>query len=116
LERGDVPTDGLVVDQRVSKPPEAYTHRMRTVAALEQAAEAWNLQPGQHVEYVVVNDDASGRVRVALPTAAERYDAEFYTDLAVRTARSILAPLGWDADDVRGYLQTTTQVSIGSYE
>mgnify|MGYP006275394767 FL=1 len=115
LERGDVPTDELVVDQRVSQPPEAYTHRTRTVAALEQATEAWGLKPGQHVEYVVVNDEARGRARVALPGAAERYDTDFYTDLAVRAACSILAPLGWDGDDVREYLRTTTQVSVESY-
>jgi DNA polymerase I len=116
LDRGDVPTDELVVDQRVSKPPEAYTHRTRTVAALERATDAWNLQPGQHVEYVVVNDEARGRARVALPEAAERYDTRFYTDLAVRAASSILAPLGWDGDDVREYLDTTRQVSVKSYE
>ncbi|MFC5369070.1 type B DNA-directed DNA polymerase [Salinirubrum litoreum] len=115
LERGDVPTDDLVIDQRVSKPPEAYTHRTRTVAALERAAAAWNLQPGQYVEYVVVNDEARGQARVALPGAADRYDAAFYTELAVRATSSILAPLGWGRDDVRAALAETTQVSVESY-
>jgi DNA polymerase I len=115
LERGDVPTDELVIDQRVSKPPEAYTHRTRTVAALEQATEAWNLQPGQHVEYVVVNDDARGRARVALPDDAARYDTAFYTDLAVRAATSVLAPLGWERGDVRASLSETRQVSFEGY-
>jgi DNA polymerase I len=115
LEGGKVPTDELVIDQRVSKPPEAYTHRTRTVEALEQATEAWNLQPGQHVEYVVVNDDAGGQARVALPESAERYDTDFYTDLAVRAASSILAPLGWESEDVREYLRETSQVTLGGF-
>ena len=115
LEGGEVPTDALVIDQRVSKPAEAYTHQTRTVAALEQATEAWNLQPGQHVEYVVVNDDASGQARVALPDDAERYDTEFYSELAVRAASSILAPLGWERDDVREFLRETNQVTLGGF-
>jgi DNA polymerase I len=98
-----------------SKPPEAYTHRTRTVEALEQATDAWNPQPGQHVEYVVVNDDARGWARVALPESADRYDTDFYTDLAVRAARSILAPLGWVSDDVREYLRATSQVTLGGF-
>jgi DNA polymerase I len=115
LERDAVSTDELVIDQRVSKPPEAYTHRTRTVEALEQATDAWNLRPGQHVEYVVVNDDARRRARVALPESAERYDTDFYTDLAVRAASSILAPLGWERDDVREYLRATRQVTLGGF-
>jgi DNA polymerase I len=115
LDRGDVSTNELVIDQRVSKPAEAYTHRTRTVAALERATDAWNLQPGQHVEYVVVNDEARGQTRVALPDSADRYDTAFYTDLAVRAASSVLAPFGWESEAVREYLQETSQVTLDGF-
>jgi DNA polymerase I len=64
---------------------------------------------------VVVNDDAGGQARVALPESADRYDTDFYTDLPVRAARSILAPLGWEREDVREYLRETSQVTLGGY-
>jgi DNA polymerase I len=115
LAGGGIDTDALVIDRRVSKPAAAYDRRTRTAAAAERAAAAWDLRPGQHVAYVVVNDDASGRARVALPDEATRYDADFYRDLAVRATGSLLGPVGWDGTDVAAWLADTTQTGLGGF-
>jgi DNA polymerase I len=117
LEAGAVDPQALVVRQRVSKEREAYTQATRNVAALDRAARHdFDVSPGEDVEYVVVDDDKASSARVALAfEEPDRYDADFYADLLVRAAESVVSPLGWDRARIRRYLSETEETRITAY-
>jgi DNA polymerase I len=117
LRQGDVDAGRLAIRNRVSKPADAYAHRTRTVAALERAGDAgFDRHPGQDVRYVVVDDDRTGRDRVALASEAPAtYDAAFYADELHRAAASVLSPLGWREGDVREYLDDRETATLDSF-
>ncbi|AGB15318.1 DNA polymerase elongation subunit (family B) [Halovivax ruber XH-70] len=126
LERGAVEPADLVATKRVSKSLEAYTQATHTVAALERhEAVGVPRQPGQSVEYVVVDDGASRtseRVRLRLELDGELetgsgpdYDVEYYTTLLIRAAESVVSPLGWDRDRIRASLAESQPVSLSAF-
>lgn len=64
-------------------------------------------RPGQDVEYVVVDDEKLSRDRVVLLSETpDEFDTSFYRDELIRLAESILSPLGWKREGMRGALQT----------
>jgi DNA polymerase I len=116
LRTGDVPVGELVIRERASKRAGEYTRNTRVAAVLERAgASGLERHPGQSVSYVVVDDGATGRERVALPGEAEGYDAGFYANLLVRAAAEVTAPMGWRERDVRRYLADRTDASLAAY-
>ena len=117
LRGGGVPTSDLVITQRVSKRASAYRRASRTRAAVERAtAVGFERQPGQRVEYVVVDDDRTGPARVRLAfEAGDAYDTEFYADRLVRACASVVAPLGWDERRVRQFLGHTSDTTLASF-
>jgi DNA polymerase I len=117
LRRGSVDASELVIDNRVSKGIDQYTQRTRNVAALERAtAVGLDASPGETVSYVVVADDHETGDRVRLATEPnERYDTDFYDDLLVRAAESVLAPLGWRERRIREYLSETSDTTLGMF-
>lgn len=59
--------------------------------------------------------DLADRVRLAGEAIREdEYDAEFYRDLTVRAAESVLSPLGWRRSDV-GYLAEREGAALSTY-
>ncbi|MFW5935248.1 MAG: type B DNA-directed DNA polymerase [Halolamina sp.] len=119
LTAGDVPTTDLLVRNRASKAAEAYTHRTRTVAALERAESlGFEYAPGEDVSYVVRDDDRDGIDRVWLAsevTADSDYDAGFYRDLAIRAAVDVLGPLGWTDAAVRDALAGERDAALSAF-
>ncbi|WP_136687506.1 type B DNA-directed DNA polymerase [Halorhabdus amylolytica] len=118
LRSGAVATADLAITQRVSKHPETYNQATRGKAALERASELGvDRSPGQSVRYVIVDDDRSGPERVRLAfEGPETYDADFYADRLLRAAESVLAPLGWDREDIRQWLDGTRNTTLSSFE
>jgi DNA polymerase I len=105
LDTGQVDPARLAITNRVSKRLEEYSQDTRNAAALERSA-ALGLErfPGQDVEYVVVDDEKDSRERVRLLSEAPKTgDRAFYRDRALRAARSVLAPVGWDRDRLERY-------------
>ena len=117
LRRGAVPADELVVTQRVSKRAGEYRQATRTKAALERAASLGvERRPGQRVDYVVVDDAATGRERVRLAfEGGGAYDPAFYADRLIRACESVLGPLGWDESDIRRTLSDTRDATLSSF-
>ncbi|MFC3957851.1 type B DNA-directed DNA polymerase [Halovivax cerinus] len=117
LRAGEVTPMELVIEVRSSKRLDEYTQSTRSVAALERAEAAGiGREPGQPVEYVVVDDSKSGRDRVQLPhEEIDRYDAEFYATELVRAAESVLSPAGWRERDIERYLADRVATTIGAY-
>jgi len=117
LRRGDVPTDDLVVANRVSKRADAYTQETLTVAALRRTQHhATSLAPGQTVRYVVADADGRGIDRVRLPFEdAESYDVDWYEDTTIRAVESVVSCVGWDRVDIEQHLADATDTTLGSY-
>ena len=116
LRSGNVDPADLVIRTRASKPVEGYDQRTRTVAALERYADhGIPRNPGQDVQYVIVDDEKQTRERVRLPWEADRYDPESYSELTIRAAESVLLPLEWDRDGINEYLRETADTKITSW-
>lgn len=117
LEDGDVDPSELLVTQRVSKRADQYRYETVTVAALKRAK--WKdcaLEPGQRVEYLVVDDDATGLGRVRLGyESLERYDVEWYRREAIRAAESVVSPLGWDRERLQRAVSGVVEPSLGEF-
>ncbi|WP_276275155.1 type B DNA-directed DNA polymerase [Haladaptatus sp. QDMS2] len=117
LRSGKVDTAELVVTNRVSKSLEEYSQSTRNVAALERAAKLGRSRgPGQKVQYVVVDDAADDIDRVALASEhPSEYDVEFYCDLLLRAAESVVSPLGWRRSRISSYLAERVDASLSAY-
>ena len=119
LKNGNVPTSELAIKNRVSKRVEEYTQSTRNVAALERAADLGiDKHPGENVSYVVVGDAKTSRERVRLVGEDVRegeYDAEFYRDLTVRAAESVLSPLGWRRSEIETCLADRETAALTAY-
>ncbi|AGB17390.1 DNA polymerase elongation subunit (family B) [Halovivax ruber XH-70] len=117
LRSGEVNPMDLVIEVRSSKRLEEYTQSTRSVAALERAEAAGiGREPGQPVEYVVVDESKSGRERVQLPhEGIEEYDAAFYATEVIRAAESVLSPSGWREETIREYLADRVEPTIGAF-
>ncbi|QZP39388.1 type B DNA-directed DNA polymerase [Halobaculum magnesiiphilum] len=117
LEEGEVDPSELLVTQRVSKRAEQYRYETVTVAALKRAK--WKdcaLEPGQRVEYLVVDDEATGLGRVRLGyESLERYDVEWYRREAIRAAESVVSPIGWDRERIHREVSGVVEPSLGEF-
>lgn len=88
----------LVVTRRLSMAPEEYVNEsLQALAARQLLARGLRIEPGQSVQYLVVNARAKKRgARVlAVPLVDERspYDRAFYADLCRQAAATLLDPL-----------------------
>ena len=117
LRAGQVDPQALATNNRASKHADEYTHATRTVAALRRARDnGLDLQPGQNVSYVVVDDSKSSRERVQLAhESPDRYDTAFYADLLIRTAESVCSPLGWRRTAIEAYLSDYRETSLAVF-
>ncbi|WP_136689155.1 type B DNA-directed DNA polymerase [Halorhabdus amylolytica] len=117
LKAGEVPASDLLVRTRASKSVDAYSHRTRTVAALERAEKlGFEYAPGEDIVFVVSDDDKDGMDRVRLaPEVDDKtlYDPSYYRDKTIRAAASILGPLGWTKERVVDELEGQQYMKIG---
>ena len=117
LHAGGVPTEQLIVRNRVSKPLEGYTQNTRNVAALRRAHDHdLPVHPGQDIEYVVVDDDKTSRDRVVLAhEGVESYDLSYYETELIRAIESLLSPMGWDRTAIRRELSETRTTGLTAF-
>ena len=114
LHAGEVPIDGLVERNRVSKPLEGYSQNTQNVAALKRARDqGLDVHPGQDIEYVVVDDEKTSRDRVALAHEnIKSYDPSYYETELIRSVESVLSPFGWDQSKIRRELAETRTAEL----
>lgn len=114
--RTGVDTDGLVIRKNVSRSLDDYSVKNRSTAAMKRnRMHGVEVKPGQQVKYVVRDDDARQEDRVRLDFEADRYDVNFYTDLLVKAAESVLSPLGWQRERIRSYLRGDRNSSLKAF-
>ncbi|RBI58762.1 hypothetical protein DMJ13_25850 [halophilic archaeon] len=117
LRRSAVDLADLVITKRVLKPRDTYTQSTHSVAALDRAADlGLTRSPGQDVSYVVVDDDKQSRDRVALAVEEPAmYDGEYYCELLIRAATSVLSPLGWRENRITEFVSEHEEVCLQSF-
>jgi len=117
LHTGDIAVEQLVERNRVSKSLEGYTQNTQNVAALKRARDQdLAINPGQEIEYVVVNDRKSSRDRVALAhEEIDTYDPDYYETQLIRAVESVVSPLGWDRADVQRELARTRDTTLAAF-
>ena len=115
---GDVDPMELVTSIRISQDRSEYTQRTTTVAALERAADlGLTRSPGQTIEYVVTDDEASSRDRVRLATEEPAtYDTAYYDQSLLRAATSVLAPVGWSTEQIKQQISGSRDPSLSFFE
>lgn len=90
---------------------------LRDLAALERATESrLDPQPGQNVSYVVVDDSKRSRDRVQLTQESpDQYDVGFYSDLLIRAAESVCAPVGRRYNGIEKCLSDYQDTSLTAF-
>ncbi|MBI4590147.1 MAG: hypothetical protein HY725_15040 [Candidatus Rokubacteria bacterium] len=95
---GQAPPRALVVTRRLSMAPEEYVKdNLQALAARQLLARGLRLEPGQSVQYLVVNARAKNPqarvLAVPLVTDSSPYDRTFYAALCRQAAATLLEPL-----------------------
>ena len=93
----------LVVHRHISREAEEYTNNNVSAVVARALDEAGiHLQPGEMIEYVIL--DASGRKKpekakpLALYSFDDGYDIDQYTEWALKAVETLLLPFGYDVD------------------
>ncbi len=109
LRAGQIPFDELVITQRLSHDPRAYSkNTLNALAARELVGSGVELEPGESIQYVIL--DAHARAPGDRVRAFEHldgslaYDAEKYQELFIKSLATLLAPLGFTPPLLAKYL------------
>jgi DNA polymerase elongation subunit (family B) len=102
IRDGQVPAEKLVLEKRLSKPPEEYRSLShQAIAAQQLQREGRYIHAGQNIRYVVIRDKAPIQVERAVPAelfeAAVGYDTEAYVKLLKRSVTTLFLP--FDCED-----------------
>lgn len=57
----------------------------------------------------------ASRDRVVLVFEANEYDVEYYCEQVIQAAESVLSPLGWRENEIRGYLADRADTGLSRY-
>ncbi|MDH4068909.1 MAG: hypothetical protein OEV30_00640 [Ignavibacteria bacterium] len=91
----------LVIRRHISKEADEYTNRSTNAEAVKALDEAGiRLQPGEMVEYVIVDATGKKKPQKAVPLALysfdDGYDIDKYTEMAMKAAETLLGPVPWE--------------------
>lgn len=117
LEREDVDPEKLLIKKAVSKNPEQYKQHNLNWSALTRAKkQSLNINPGENVKYVVINNNKKDKNRVKLYYEdINQYDKQFYKKMLIRAAESILSPLKWDKTKIKNYLNKNKDIELKTF-
>jgi DNA polymerase II len=106
LRSGQVDPLELVIRRNISQEAGEYKNRSANAEVAKALDEAGiKLQPGERIEYILV--DATGKKKpekakaLALYSFDEGYDIEKYTEMALKAIETLLLPFGYDVDRLR---------------
>ncbi len=109
LRRGEANPLELVVRRHISREPEEYANNSANAVVARSLDEAGiRLEPGEMVEYIIV--DASGKRKpekakaVALYAFEDGYDIDKYSEMALKAAETLLLPFGYDCEKLNTLL------------
>ena len=107
LRTGRVSLEDLILEKRLSKNPDEYTHHVeQAIAADNLVKEGGSVHGGQTVSYVIASPSRVWNNRVIpVELLDERtgYDSEKYVTLLLSSAMNLLLPFGYDLQHLRKY-------------
>lgn len=117
LQSGGIRSEDLVIKKRASKPLEAYSQNTRTVSALKRyRSKGIDIGAGQDVEFVVYDNQRKDRDRVRLSFEEfVGYDEGFYVEKLINAAESILSPMGWGENRIKGHISNSNKVPVSDF-
>jgi len=106
LRDGDCELSDLIVTKRISKTLEDYSQFNDQVAVLKQFRSlGFEIQPGQKIRFIICDSstkECMKRVKIAeLIEENERYDAGKYIELLLRGGECMLAPFGYNEENLK---------------
>lgn len=107
LRRGNVSPFELVIRRTISKDPYEYENNSINAVVSQTLAEAGvQLMAGESIQYIIT--DASGKrdpmkaKPLALYALDDGYDAEKYAEMVYEAAETLLEPLGYSKEELKG--------------
>jgi len=109
LRTGRVQIEDLIVEKRLSKNLEEYTHHVeQAIAADNLVKQGGSVHGGQSVGYVIASSSSKVYNNRAIPVelldGRVQYDLEKYVTLLLSSAMNLLLPFGYDLDLLRKYV------------
>jgi len=119
LWEGRVPLHDLAITKQVSQAPDAYRRPCDTaITAHSLLARGVRLAPGESVQFVITearDSDPASRVRpLAWGEPAEGYDRAKYVELLLRSAETVLGPLGYDYARLEELIRPARKLGLGA--
>jgi DNA polymerase-2 len=105
IRAGRAHAERLVLEKRLSKSPNEYRNLgHQVVAAQRLGKEGRYVHAGQNIRYIVTCDSASIQGNLALPAelfeSSIGYDADAYVRLLTASVENLIAPIGYDRNQV----------------
>jgi DNA polymerase-2 len=103
----------LVIRRHLTREANEYTTNTANATATKALDEAGiHLQPGEMVDYVIVDMSGKKKPMKAIPVALyafdEGYDIEAYTEMALKAVETLLLPFGYNVETLREKLGCVT--------
>jgi len=101
LRSGRVNPHELIVRRRIQKEADQYVHNSLNAMVVKELAQyGVHLQPGEQIEYVIIDQSGKRDPRKARSLITYRpedgYDIEKYTELFLKGIETLLSPFGYD--------------------
>ena len=114
LRAGKIPIKDLVIEKRISKPPEEYHNLVpQAIATRHLVKEGSNIHAGQNISYIISNDASKISHNRTLPIElvddTTPYDPAPYEELVLSSAMNLFSPFGFDLNALR---RSLSQISI----
>ena len=106
LRSGKADPMELVMKKHISKEPDEYTNNsVNAVVAKMVQAMGVPLEPGESIEFIIVDQSGKKKPEKAKPLALyafeDGYDIEQYTEFALRAVEVLLLPFGYDVKKLK---------------
>ncbi len=111
LKYGRVNPHELVVRRRVQKEAAQYVHNsLNAMVVKELAHYGIHVQPGESVEYVIIDQTGKREPQKAKSMITYRpedgYDIDKYSESLLKAVETLLSPFGYDLKKLKDYYRT----------
>jgi len=108
LQHGQVNPHELVIRRRVQKEATQYVHNSMNAMVVKELAEYdIHIQPGESIEYVIIDQTGKREPQKAKSLLTYRhedgYDIEKYSELLLKAVETLLSPFGYDLKQLKNY-------------
>ncbi len=108
LRSGQVNPMELVIRRHISQEADEYANNSISAVVTKMLQRSGiNLAPGESIEFIIVDQSGKNTQEKAKPLSLyafeDGYDIEKYTELALKSAETILLPFGYDLEKLKSF-------------